>query len=484
MASTPARAGSATYPLDRALAEQAFSRTTGAPLVAGNRVELLLDGPANYPEWLAAIDAAERHIHLEMYIFHDDEVGQRFAERLAARAHEGVAVRILYDWLGCFGTTRRRFWERLRRAGCEVRVVNPPRIDAPLGWIARDHRKLLVVDGRVAFVSGLCIGRHWAGDPERDIEPWRDTGLRLEGPVVADAEASFAEVWASNGEPLAKPPASREEIAPAGERWVRLVQSTPQTARLFRVDLVVASLARRSLWLTDAYFYGHAAYLDALRAAAEAGVDVRLLVPGASDLPLVATFSRTLYRPLLVAGVRVFEWNGRMLHAKAAVADGRWARVGSSNLNSASWFGNWELDVAVEDESFAAEMEQTYERDLERSTEIVLERRRVRRRDDAPQEKHLRGSANRATAAALRLGGVVGAGLARPRPLGAAEAASHASLAAGLVALAVLALVFPIVVAAPLALLAMVVAVSLLTRAWRARRDPWTLPGAEPDPKD
>ena len=151
-----------------------------------------------------------------------------------------------------------------------------------------------------------------------------------------------------------------------------MVATVPNTAGLYRLDQLIAAMARRSLWVTDAYFVGVAPYVQAVSAAARDGVDVRLLVPGTSDIPAVASISRAGYRPLLEAGVRVFEWNGSMLHAKTAVADGRWARVGSSNLNLASWIGNCELDIAIEDEVFARCMEAQYETDLGNATEIVL----------------------------------------------------------------------------------------------------------------
>ena len=154
---------------------------------------------------------------------------------------------------------------------------------------------------------------------------------------------------------------------------VRVVASMPNVAGLYRLDQLIAAVARQTLWLTDAYFVGTTSYVQALRAAAVDGVDVRLLVPGSSDIPIFVSLSRAGYRPLLEAGVRVFEWNGSMLHAKTAVADGRWARVGSSNLNVSSWIGNWELDVAVEDETFAQAMQEMYLEDLTHATEISAE---------------------------------------------------------------------------------------------------------------
>ena len=195
-------AHSAISPL-RLLAEQVFSRTAGAPLVPGNSVRLLKDARENYPAWLEAIRSATQTIHFENYIIYDDDVGRQFADVLIAKAREGVHVRLLYDWLGCVGKTSSRFWRRLTAGGVEVRCFNPPRIDSPLGWLSRNHRKSISVDHRVAFVSGLCVGRMWVGEPKRGIEPWRDTGVEVRGPAVADVVQAFAQVWAEAGTPLA-----------------------------------------------------------------------------------------------------------------------------------------------------------------------------------------------------------------------------------------------------------------------------------------
>jgi cardiolipin synthase len=213
--------------------------------------------------------------------------------------------------------------------------------------------------------------------------------------------------------------------------------------------------------------------VDALRNAARHGVDVRLLVPGTSDLPVTQAFSRAGYRPLLEAGVRVFEWNGSMLHAKTAVADCRWSRVGSSNLNISSWFANYELDLAVYDERFGRQMEEQYLRDLENSTEIVLAaHNRVRpvRGDRQPHASRTGGSASRAAASALRIGNTVSAALTNRRVLGASESGVMAKFGAVLLALAALGLLWPMAVAVPLAVLGAWIGTSLLVRAWKLRR--------------
>jgi cardiolipin synthase len=457
-----------------AVIEEAFARASGAPLVTGNDVRLLRDAGENYPAWLEAIAAARRTIHFESYIIHDDETGRQFARALEARARAGVRVRVIYDWLGAVGKTSRRFWRELREGGVEVRCFNPPGLSSPLAWLTRDHRKMLAVDGQVAFVTGLCVGRAWVGDPARGLEPWRDTGIALRGPAVADLERAFAGMWALAGAAIPDAElAAKESVQPAGEMAVRVIASMPGTAELYRLDQLIAAAARRTLWLTDAYFVGTTPYVQSLRAAARDGVDVRLLVPGASDIWVLRGLSRAGYRPLLEAGVRVFEWNGPMLHAKTAVADGRWARVGSTNLNLQSWIGNWELDVAVEDEGFAGQMEDMYLADLDRATEITLTRRaRVAR--SAPPSRAARrrpGSAGRAAAGAVSIGSAVGAAMTGRRVLGPAEARIMGAAGIALLVLALLATIWPRVVAVPLAVVATWLGVTLLLRARTLHRE-------------
>jgi cardiolipin synthase len=458
----------------RVLGEQALSRAAGAPLVPGNRIRLLRDSTENHPAWLAALEAARQTVHLESYILADDVVGNRFADALAACAHRGVRVRVLHDWLGDRGEAGRRFWHRLQAAGVEVRTFNPFRFDAPLAWLWRNHRKSLVVDRRVGFVTGVCIADRWAGAPERGVPPWRDTGVEIEGPAVADLAAAFAAAWAGAGPPLpAEDHAPRGEAAPAGDVALRVVATEPATAGLYRLELLVAVLARHRLWITDAYFVGVPSYTQALRAAALDGVDVRLLVPGTSDLGIVKRLGVAGYRPLLEAGVRVFEWNGPMLHAKTAVADGRWARVGSSNLNVASWMGNWEIDVAAEDAGFAHEMEKAFVDDLGNATEVVLEAVRGLR-GHAPEHPasgpREREASAVAAAGALRLGSAVGAALGGRRVLGPADSAPLAWAGVALLSAALVATFFPRAVLVPVILVQIWFGVTLVAHAMRMRR--------------
>jgi cardiolipin synthase len=474
-----ARIDTGEFPPVRRVVDQAYARATGSQLIPGNGVRLLVDARENYPAWLEAIKGARRTIHFESFIIHEDDVGREFAAALAAKAREGVKVRVVYDWLGAVGKTSRRFWRSLRDAGVEVRGFNPPRFDEPFGWFNRDHRKMISVDGRVGFVMGLCVGRDWVGRPEKNVEPWRDTGVEIRGPAVADMDAAFARVWETacgDKIPRGQLPA-RAEIEQGGDVAVRVIATEPNTVGLYRLEQLVAAGAREYLWLTDAYFVGTNMYVQALRAAAQDGVDVRLLVPSASDIPVVSALSRANYRALLEGGVRVFEWNGPMIHAKTSVVDGKWARVGSTNLNVASWMGNWELDVTIEDEGFAHEMQEMYCRDLEHATEIVIsERRRVkplgapRPRRGRRQRTSRKGSTSRAAAGFIGVGSAVGAAITNRRVLGPAEARLMGTAGAVLLGLSIIAVKWPRGITYPLAFIGTWVALALFIRAYKLHK--------------
>lgn len=414
----------------------------------GNSVRLLRDAAENYPAWMEAIRSARQCIHFETYVVHADSIGRQFADLLAAKAREGITVRVIYDWFGALGSAPFLFWHRLRKAGVQVRCFHPPRLDDPFESLRRDHRKIITVDGRIGFVSGLCVGDDWVGDERRGIAPWRDTGLQIEGPAVAELDRAFRRVWNSVGAEDAIKPPGHAHSNPAGSVALRIVTGEPGTGGLYRLDLLLSATARSSIWLTDAYFYATPAYVQSLRAAALDGVDVRLLVPRTSDIPIVRALSRIGYRSLLEAGVRIFEWNGTMLHAKTAVVDERWSRVGSTNLNIASWMGNYELDVVIEDDEFASSMRQMYLDDLSNATEIVLhEGSKVRptlpRRTQRRRHRRARVSMGRAATGVAAIGSTAGAALTRSRLLGPAEAPTMMTGALALVALAALILFFP-----------------------------------------
>ncbi|HEX2191005.1 MAG TPA: phospholipase D-like domain-containing protein [Longimicrobiaceae bacterium] len=473
------RGGVGAFGITRTLvrqAERAMLRASDAHQVRGNSARLLVDGPMAFEAWLEAIARARHWIHLENYILRDDRTGRLFREALADRAADGVKVRVLHDWLGCWATPG-RFWKPLRDAGVRVRAFAPPSVRDPLNFLRRDHRKSVVVDGEYASVAGMCIGDEWAGDPAQGVPPWRDTGVEFRGPVAAVIDRAFARTWEISGRRLPPEEIPDPALAPrAGDVAVRVVEGEPGRSRIYRLSQFIHVGVERRLWVTDPYFVAPPAMTEALAAAARDGVDVRVIVPAFNNWPVVGGLSRAGYRPLLEAGVRLFEWEGPMIHAKTAVADGVWSRVGSSNMNLASLLGNWELDVAVLDRDFAGEMEELFLRDLESAVEITLttpgrrgfhERRKTERLvAESPEDaaKPGRASARDARRRAHR-GGRLGRALVGQRMIGREDSGWIAALGVFLVLLSALAAFFPRLFAWPIALLVFWLGVASLVRA-------------------
>jgi len=352
------------------IVERAMDRAAGSRPIPGNRVTLLFDGPEVYPAMLERIAAAERWVHFDNYIIRGDATGHRFADALIERARAGVPVRVLTDWIGSM-TTRRSYWRRLREAGVSVRIFNPPKLLRLRQNLTRDHRKLLVVDGATAITGGLCIGDEWAGHTKRNRQPWRDTAIAVDGPAAAVMDRAFDVVWRLTGDGLDEAE-MLSETPEVGDSAVRVVAGEPGGVRASRAtELLLAGAAER-IWLTDAYLVAPPGIYQSLIDAARGGVDVRLLVPGTSDLTHVQSWTRMGYLDMLRAGIKIYEWRGAMLHAKSIVVDGRWVRVGSSNLNLSSLIANYELDVITEDIPLALAMEGQFRRDTERSAEIRM----------------------------------------------------------------------------------------------------------------
>lgn len=395
-----------------------MDRSAGSRPIPGNRVSLLFDGPEIYPAMLDRIAAARRWIHLDSYIIRSDATGRRFHEALVARARAGVRVKVVTDWLGS-ATTRRRYWRALREAGAEVRIFNPPQLIHLRGNLTRDHRKLLVVDGETAVTGGHCLGDEWAGDPAAGRQPWRDTAAAIDGPAAAAIDQAFAALWERMGGVL-DPGETIGEVTPQGDSSVRVLAGEPGTFRASRsTSLLLAGAAERA-WITDAYLVAPRGIYQALLDAAREGVDVRVLVPGTSDLRNVQNLTRIGYRDLLEAGVRIYEWRGPMLHAKTLVVDGRWIRIGSTNLNLSSLLANYEIDVMVEDPPLAQAMEAQYRRDLDRSAEVRYRDGGGRRRrkpigafpagtEPLPAHRHRPGFRERRSRTAIALWTVVSA---------------------------------------------------------------------------
>ncbi|MWV17369.1 cardiolipin synthase [Pseudomonas sp. L-22-4S-12] len=358
---------------------------TGSPLMTGNRVELLQNGPDTYQSMIAAIDAARDHINMESYILDDDEVGQRFAHALIARQRAGVQVNLIRDSVGTLSTPP-AFFTQLSDAGVQIVEFNPVNpLTAKAGWEMnqRDHRKLLIIDGRIAFLGGINISSVYSGSSVRlgfkahrdGSLPWRDTDLRLEGPVVGELQKLFIITWAKqHGPPLT----ARHYFPPAelrGSEVVRAIGSSPDDPySLIYVTLISALRnAQSEIWLTNAYFVPDPQLLATLKEAVARGVDVRLVLPGSTDSWLVFHAGRAYYDQLLLAGVRLYERRDALLHVKTAVIDGVWSTVGSTNLDWRSFLHNQEVNVVVLGSGFGARMQAAFRADLALSREITLQ---------------------------------------------------------------------------------------------------------------
>jgi cardiolipin synthase len=359
----------------------------GSPLTAGNKVTLLQDGPTTYRAMMAAIDAARDHINMETYIFEDDEVGQRFAEALIRRQQEGVQVNLIRDSVGTLYTPA-AFFARLTGAGINVLEFNPvnPLATVSAGWDVneRDHRKLLVVDGRVAFLGGVNISSVYSGGsfsqaskkPPGGNLPWRDTHLQVEGPAVAELQKLFIETWRKQkGKPLAPrgylpPPEFR------GNEVMRIIGSSPDEPYSLIYATLISALhsAVTEIWITNAYFVPDPQLVTALKDAVARGVDVKLILPSSTDSWLVFHAGRANYTELLEAGVRLYERRDALLHVKAAVIDGVWSTVGSTNLDWRSFLHNEEVNAVVLGTGFGGKMQEAFRADLAKSDEVTLEK--------------------------------------------------------------------------------------------------------------
>ena len=374
--------GAETTLLDRQLAfEEAI---TGSPLTTGNKVMLLVDGPKTYESMFEAIASARDHINMETYILEDDEVGKRFADALLAKQAAGVQVNVMYDSVGALGTPK-AFFQRLTDGGIKVLQYNPVNpLAAKAGWDVneRDHRKQLVVDGQIVILGGINISSVYSGGSLRsgrghgdDGLPWRDTDLRVEGPVVAEFQKLFIDTWKKqNGDPLPQRnyfPAQR----PGGNDVVRAIGSTPDEpySQIYATLISAIQHAQTEILLTNAYFVPDPQLLASLKDAAARGVQVKLMLPSRSDSWLVLNAGRRYYGELLQAGVKLYERRDALLHSKTAVIDGVWSTVGSTNLDWRSFLHNLELNAVILGPDFGKQMRAMFERDLQASSPVTLE---------------------------------------------------------------------------------------------------------------
>jgi len=350
---------------------QTMHALTGAPMTPGNRAEILRNGVQIFPSMLAAIRAAQKTINLEFYIYWDGEVGRMFAEALAERARAGVAVKVILDAVGSAQTSRNLI-DFLRRNGVDLEWYHPLRWYTLQRFNHRTHRKILLVDGTVGFSGGVGIADNWLGDADSK-DHWRETMIRVEGPVVTQMQFAFMDNWVKSRGELLTGLDYFPQVEPRGPHLTQVIKSSPSegssTVKLMYVVSIVS--AEKSIWISNAYFVPDPDTLRALEGAVRRGVDVRVIVPGEfTDVPIVRQASRLYYERLLNHGIRVFEYQPTMMHAKTMVVDGIWSTIGSSNFDDRSFRLNDEVNVNVYDEGIAAKLEEMFREDLARSEEI------------------------------------------------------------------------------------------------------------------
>lgn len=365
--------------------EQAIN--ADSPLVLGNKLILLQDGPATYQAMFAAIGKAKDHINLETYIFEDDDIGKQFADLLLERQSAGVQVNLIYDSVGCLNTPK-EFFARLSAGGIQLLEFNPinPLAGNKKEWLLnnRDHRKLLVIDGRIAFIGGINISESYSSGPStksaRKEGPstvgWRDTHLQLEGPVVAEFQKLFMDTWTKQkGPPLAQKNYF-PKLDKQGDEIVRAIGSTSAAPHslIYLTLLSAIDNAEQQIHITNAYFAPDPQLLKALTGAAQRGVEVKLILPSHTDSWAIYHAGRSHYSKLLRAGVKIYERRGAVMHSKTASIDGVWSTIGSTNLDWRSFLHNDELNAAILGRDFSRQMEAMFAKDLAQSDAIDLDR--------------------------------------------------------------------------------------------------------------
>jgi cardiolipin synthase A/B len=345
---------------------------TESPLTKGNKVTLLADGQATYAAMFKAMQNAKDHINLESYIIEDDETGRKFAGLLLQKQAEGVQVNLIYDSVGSMNTPA-SFFQRLRDGGIQVVGFNPIN---PLN--ARDHRKIFIVDGKVAIIGGINISKVYSSSPlkrkQNETAPirWRDTDIRIAGPAVAEFQKLFLDTWLKQKGPKLSERNYFPNLKEEGNALVRVVGSTPgQTNRIpFIMYVSAIAFAEYSIHMTNSYFIPDDQIAKALTAAAERGVDVKIILPGITDSQLALYAQRYYYSELLKSGVKLYEHSTSLLHAKTAVVDKIWSTVGSTNMDYLSLLSNDEVNAVILSHEFAVEMEKMFVRDLAGSRQI------------------------------------------------------------------------------------------------------------------
>ena len=354
---------------------QTMHALTGAPLSEGNKVEVLKNGIRIFPAMLAAIKGAKKTINVEFYIYWDGQVGRTFAEALAERARGGVKVNVVLDAVGSAAMSEDLVLF-MQRNGISVEWYHPIRWYTLSRVNHRTHRKLLIVDGEIGFTGGVGIADNWLGDADSK-EHWRETMVRVEGPVVTQMQFAFMDNWVKSRGELLTGLDYFPKNTPDGSCLTQVLKSSPsEGSSAIKLMFVVSIVsAQKSIYINSAYFVPDTDTIRALEGAVRRGVDVRVIVPGEfTDVPIVRHAGRLFYAQLLRRGIRIFEYLPTMMHAKTMVVDGIWTTIGSSNFDDRSFRLNDEVNVNIHDQTIAAQMEQMFFEDLARSEEITTPR--------------------------------------------------------------------------------------------------------------
>jgi len=356
---------------------------TESPLTKGNKVTLLADGQATYAAMFKVLKNARDHINLESYIIEDDETGRKFADLLLRKQAKGVRVNLIYDSVGSMNTPA-SFFQRLRDGGIQVvgfNPINPLKAKGKWGLTHRDHRKILIVDGKVAIIGGINISEVYSSSPfkrrqnEKAIIHWRDTDIQIEGPAVAEFQKLFLDTWLKQKGPKLSEGRYFPDLKEKGKALVRVIGSTPgQDNRIpFIVYVSAITFAEHSIHMTNSYFIPDDQIVKALTDAARRGVDVKIILPGITDSKLALYAQRYHYSGLLKSGVKIYEHGTSLLHAKTAVVDEVWSTVGSTNMDFLSLLKNDEVNALILNHEFAVEMEKMFVQDLANSRQIKWE---------------------------------------------------------------------------------------------------------------
>ncbi len=351
---------------------QTMHALTGAPMSEGNLVTVLRNGAQIFPSMLSAIRVAKRTINLEFYIYWDGEIGRQFAEALAERSRAGVQVKVILDAVGSAQMSSSLI-DFMARNGIDLEWYHPLRWYTLSRVNHRTHRKLLIVDGEIGFSGGVGIADTWLGDADSK-DHWRETMIRVEGPVVPQMQFAFMDNWVKSRGELLTGLSYFPQVGPRGNHITQVIKSSPSegssTVKLLYIISIVS--ATRSIYINNAYFLPDPDTTRALESAVRRGVDVRVVVPGEhADVPIARQASRLAYEFLLRRGIRIFEYQPTMMHSKTMVVDGIWTTIGSSNFDDRSFRLNDEVNVNVYDEAIASQVEQMFMDDVAKSVEIT-----------------------------------------------------------------------------------------------------------------